>query len=712
MNDNVCFDLYTAYPLADVLPGINPNVGVGALVLGLVYFFSAVVTIFWIKQQQYNALQGMTGAAMHVIFPIYLPFMWLSALSDSLIGIMLLFITVHYRGTNTWTSSIFAAAAFSFQHFVIEGIAFILMQYGCGLQAVKSAAIWASGWGLATFFVEFVLFRDGDTNASFIGSMFWNIILLVFYSILWLTPETKLFRRVAVIHYARFWAIVRLIVIIAEVLYEFGDANSLETTTSNCLFAIITVPLILICKPFLIYQALLLDSKWWQGLNLRNNRQSNMFSSHLPSFQRMYQSEKGGSFLAASFVKLFAGGVDVAGNDSETGSGPMSDNSGSPANGGFFSSLYGRMTNTAPSSGPLGRGGYGYEAIKGPLMGVEVGFSEAQELAREVDNIHQQGTIRLLNFAYLSLDSKAKLLGAGSFSKVYSGYYKGTPVAIKMLFTQDLNPDVIKRCSNEARILSELSHSEHVVKIYGAAVLPPSVCIVLEICEYGSLSDILRGSNGGGIVRQPLKLTMADRMFLAYGCAKGLEALHSYSPDLCHRDIKSFNYLIDSQLNAKIADLDLGEHTDCVRGPSDGRNSGLRDSYGYNNSYNASFSTNMRRMKEASRSDMNITWQAPEVLLGQGYTQRSDVHSLAMVLWEIIASGRTTKKFNQSSSMASISSTNVSFLSVPYADCKNQQAIREKVNCFSIVCCKYWNDLCLFHRLYVVFVHRLIVLSI
>ncbi len=90
----------------------------------------------------------------------------------------------------------------------------------------------------------------------------------------------------------------------------------------------------------------------------------------------------------------------------------------------------------------------------------------------------------------------------------------------------------------------------------------------------------------------------------------------------------------------------------------------------------------MRRMKEASRSDMNITWQAPEVLLGQGYTQRSDVHSLAMVLWEIIASGRTTKKFNQSSSMASISSTNVSFLSVPYADCKNQQAIREKVKLF------------------------------
>ena len=70
-----------------------------------------------------------------------------------------------------------------------------------------------------------------------------------------------------------------------------------------------------------------------------------------------------------------------------------------------------------------------------------------------------------------------------------------------------------------------------------------SVCIVLEICEFGSLSDVLRGHTGGGINRASLKLSLSDRMFLAYGCAKGLEALHSYSPDLCHRDIKSFNYL-------------------------------------------------------------------------------------------------------------------------------------------------------------------------
>lgn len=43
--------------------------------------------------------------------------------------------------------------------------------------------------------------------------------------------------------------------------------------------------------------------------------------------------------------------------------------------------------------------------------------------------------------------------------------------------------------------------------------------------------------------RNPLSLSLTDRMFLALGCAKGLAALHAYNPALCHRDIKSFNFL-------------------------------------------------------------------------------------------------------------------------------------------------------------------------
>ena len=71
--------------------------------------------------------------------------------------------------------------------------------------------------------------------------------------------------------------------------------------------------------------------------------------------------------------------------------------------------------------------------------------------------------------------------GSGSYSKVYRGAYKGTPVAIKLLFTVDLNPEVIRRCSSEAQILSKLSHP-NVVDIFGVSVLPPRYTSLLSFC--------------------------------------------------------------------------------------------------------------------------------------------------------------------------------------------------------------------------------------
>jgi hypothetical protein len=59
------------------------------------------------------------------------------------------------------------------------------------------------------------------------------------------------------------------------------------------------------------------------------------------------------------------------------------------------------------------------------------------------------------------------------------------------------------------------------------------------------------------------------------------------------------------------------------------------------------------------------------------------------VLWEIIATGRTVKKYNSTDKLSSLGSssgghkvsyTNVAFLSVPFSECKNQMEIREKVS--------------------------------
>ena len=72
------------------------------------------------------------------------------------------------------------------------------------------------------------------------------------------------------------------------------------------------------------------------------------------------------------------------------------------------------------------------------------------------------------------------------------------------------------------------------IEILGVAVLPPSVCILLELCKYGSLSDVLRKGRAGGPMKR-LNITYLDLLSLAIGCCRGLCALHACGPDVCHR---------------------------------------------------------------------------------------------------------------------------------------------------------------------------------
>jgi serine/threonine protein kinase len=98
------------------------------------------------------------------------------------------------------------------------------------------------------------------------------------------------------------------------------------------------------------------------------------------------------------------------------------------------------------------------------------------------------------------------------------GTYRSTPCAIKLVFTDDLTEDVILRAEAEATLLSSVK-SPNIVNIIGVSVLPPSVCIVLELCAYGSLSDVIRG-DAGPLRKSPLSLSVLDRLYLALGCAR------------------------------------------------------------------------------------------------------------------------------------------------------------------------------------------------
>ena len=100
--------------------------------------------------------------------------------------------------------------------------------------------------------------------------------------------------------------------------------------------------------------------------------------------------------------------------------------------------------------------------IATPLSGLDLTQDSAQQLAASLDQISSPGGVKLLNFAYVKLNTK-KLLGQGSFSKVYRGKYRGMACAIKLIYTTDLTLDTIERVAAEAEILSCLKVSWGVV---------------------------------------------------------------------------------------------------------------------------------------------------------------------------------------------------------------------------------------------------------
>lgn len=485
MPNDICWNIIHAYPIDHVFPFMSGSIGIGMACIALSYVFAGCIMLFWIYDQRRKALEGVDGAAMYVIFPIYTPFMWVSVLSDVFIGIVMLFLPYNLRETNTWGSAAGLALAYAFQHFVLEGIAFILMQYGCGFQAGRKAGVLAFCWAIVTFLIEFFYFRYGASTIPGAFNTLWVCVQAIFYLCLWLVPEKYIFRRPALYPYAKFWGLFRLLYLISNSLILYSIDGSVYQIIGYCGNTFGDVILFALAKPVILYTSLLSDSKWWQGIS-QPNYQSSLSST--PSLASHGSVQPGVRSLSSTRFKKVK-----------------------------------------------------YEQLRNPLMGVEVGFNDALELAQEVDNLRAQGSVKLLNFAYLQIEKKTSLLGSGSFSRVYPGRYRGENVAIKLVFTPDLNPEVIRRCWNEAEILSQIGKDENVVEILGVCVLPPSVCLVLERCQYGSLSDIIRGSETLG--RPPLRLSFADRMFISWGAAKGLRALHRSSGSLCHRDIKSFNFL-------------------------------------------------------------------------------------------------------------------------------------------------------------------------
>eukprot|EP01128_Nolandella_sp_AFSM9_P001133 TRINITY_DN11242_c0_g1_i1.p1 TRINITY_DN11242_c0_g1~~TRINITY_DN11242_c0_g1_i1.p1 ORF type:complete len:633 (-),score=57.05 TRINITY_DN11242_c0_g1_i1:47-1882(-) len=213
--------------------------------------------------------------------------------------------------------------------------------------------------------------------------------------------------------------------------------------------------------------------------------------------------------------------------------------------------------------------------------------------------------------SYSSLDV-GKEIGRGGFAVVYKGYYKNSEVAIKQLTAgqssgdtseSDHFSDYFAEFRREVWLMSKMKH-KNVVQLEGVVTQP--LCMVLEFCGGGDLYTYLH--------KRPVPSTpkgWATHESFALDIAQGCEYLHSTTPPIIHRDLKSPNILIKQEaggLVCKLADFGLSR--------------GLV------------WSENL----EGKVVD-NPIWLAPEILQHMKYSEKVDVYAFGVILWEIVSHG-------------------------------------------------------------------------
>jgi len=200
----------------------------------------------------------------------------------------------------------------------------------------------------------------------------------------------------------------------------------------------------------------------------------------------------------------------------------------------------------------------------------------------------------------------------GQFSNVLRANYGHEVVAVKnILPTQSdlwLNEkDIYEKCSlhhhNVLRfIAAEKIQEDNITKYW----------IITEFCSNGSLADYL----------QKYTLGMSDLIRMTLCILKGLDYLHSSnqssSVTVAHRDLKSSNILVKSDLTCCIADF------------------GLSLSFPYSSMY-----TNLQQSTDMSQVGTR-RYMAPEVLRGAMTFTREcfiavDMYAFALVAWELLS---------------------------------------------------------------------------
>ena len=186
-----------------------------------------------------------------------------------------------------------------------------------------------------------------------------------------------------------------------------------------------------------------------------------------------------------------------------------------------------------------------------------------------------------------------KKLGAGQFGEVWEGVWNEVmPVAVKIL-----KPGGI--AIQEVQNIKKIRH-RHLVQLYAVCAKEEPVYIITELVKNGNLHDYLRGE--GRCLKLPQLIDICSQV------ASGMAHLEEHH--CIHGNLAARNVLVGDNYNVKIADFGLArvindEHTQCE-----------------------------------GRTFYPIKWTAPEAVLFNHFSIKSDVWSFGIFMFEVITHGR------------------------------------------------------------------------
>ncbi|TVU41101.1 hypothetical protein EJB05_14595, partial [Eragrostis curvula] len=191
-------------------------------------------------------------------------------------------------------------------------------------------------------------------------------------------------------------------------------------------------------------------------------------------------------------------------------------------------------------------------------------------------------------------------LGAGGFGAVFKGVLpNGLAVAVKVFHSS------LDQTSGEEQFMAEVgtigrTHHVNLVRLFGFCFDGAVRALVYEFMERGALDEFL--------LRWGCDVGLEALRAIAVGVARGIRYLHEECREkIVHYDIKPGNVLLDATLTPKVADFGLA--------------------------------------RLVNRADTHVTvsrprgtpgFAAPEMWRQSGVTEKCDVYSFGMLLFEIV----------------------------------------------------------------------------